>query len=224
MCCGGNTLTDIISFYDRQEALDQHFDTKQLWDFINCGDSELRAWIAKALVFNQASLQTLGLLSILSLDTDATVRVEAVDSLCNFPWPQSYLMIKRALSDDDELVRAYAAYGTALLGNKLFPNDAREVLQSRLLIESSVRVKIDIFEGLYVLGDTSALTHLIECYKADDYRVKCAVLNALGNQLNTESIDQIINFLGNCIVENEPMAVKSTFIKLLAECRQFSKK
>ena len=222
MCCDCNILTEIIAHFDRQEALSQHFDASKLWELVAGDDDEIKSWLARALVFDQENMQTLGLLSLLSLDPDAAVRVEAVDSLGNFSWPQSYFLLKRALYDGDELVRAYAAYGVAVVGNKLFPGEAKETLQSLLLTETSVRVKIDIFEGLYILGDNSALTHLIQCYNMGDYHVKCAVLNALENQLSNKSINQIIYFLNNCRIEKEPIAVKSTFSRLLAECRKMN--
>lgn len=223
MCYDGNILTDIIECYYRQDALSTYFNVSDLWDFAVSDDEEVRMWLAKALAFEQSNLQTVGLLSMLSLDADAMVRVEAVDSISNFPWPQSYAIVKNALDDNEELVRAYAVYGTASLGNKLNPNDARKSLQSLLLTETSLRVKVDIFEGLYILGDQSALSHLIECYKCDNHHIKCAVLNALENQLNKENVNQIRGFLRNCIIENESISVTTIISKLLAECCQLNR-
>ena len=220
MCYDGNVIAAISECYDRQEALSNHFEAIDLWDFAASEDDEVRVWLAKAMAFEQSSLQTVGLLSMLSLDADAIVRVEAVDSISNFPCPQSYAIVKNALDDEDELVRAYAVYGTASLGNKLNPNDARKILQSLLLTETSPRVKVDIFEGLYILGDQSALSHLIECYNCDDYHIKCAVLNALENQLNKGNVNQIFGFAQRCITEKDPRSVKATASKLLAECRK----
>ena len=138
-------------------------------------------------------------LSQLAKDSDAHVRVEAVDSLRTFVCRQSFDALCQATVDSDALVRGYAAYGVAIIGKEISFDEAKIILLSMVACENNPRVLVDIYEGLYVLGETTALKDLFSLIHIDDYLVQCAVIHACEEIANDRNRQIILSFLSRDI-------------------------
>ena len=102
----------LMNAYDNQQRLSEILNNDSISQAIHgvCeSTSEIKIWIAKALVFDYENEKAVDFLCELANEEDADVRVEAIDSLSAFQSSKSYHTLCGAICDPDELVRAYAA-------------------------------------------------------------------------------------------------------------------
>lgn len=182
----------------------------------NCVD--IRIWAARALAYNDFNCVTIHTLCRLAKDEDAQVRVEAVDSLCGFSCPDSYAVMRSAILDSDRLVRAYAAFGVAVIGRTVEPESAQEILLCAEARDTDPRVLTGIYEGLYILEQKSAFDKLIRLFSSNDYHIKCAVLNALIEILNDENRSMVQSFINSIDLSICTTAVTDTLKRLRVRC------
>ena len=114
-------LDVLMKSYDEAKPLSESLNVEMIDSLSNNDSAEIRAWLARALVYHNSDAQTVALLCKLSQDAASSVRVEAVDSLSGFATQESFEMLCQASVDEDELVRAYAAFGIAYVGKKIYP-------------------------------------------------------------------------------------------------------
>lgn len=186
--------------------------------FANHESAFIRAATAKCLVWDKGE-DALRILCNLAEDNDPTVRVEAVDSLCEYCDQDSLIVLRRSLQDIDELVRVYAATGFAHisieLGQEL--STAAQTLKDCLRYEESNLVRVGLLEGLYILGDKDAIRELFDAFDCNDYHTQCFVLHALTEVLNTHNQSIIRNFLAGLQQSEYPIAVADTIARLRRE-------
>lgn len=173
-------------------------------------DADVRIEAARVLANNTFNSVTVGALCRLAKDDDPLVRIEAVDSLCAFSCPSSFEIMQSALLDPECLVRAYAAYGVAVIGKNIRPDYAKEILLLAEAKETEPRTLVGIYEGLYILGQESALDKLMELFYLDDYRLQCAALNALDEVMNNQNRNAIHEFLSSINSSIHSVAVLDT--------------
>ena len=193
-------------------------DWKRLLELADSDSLEVRVCLAKALVNQPVDTNTVELLVKLTKDPSPNVRVEAVDTLGAFPTKASYDRLCVCLNDSNQLVRAYASFGVAVVGKEISPQSALKVLQEKEYAESNKRVMVNIYEGLYILGSADALRKLIELFNSEDYRVKCAVLHAMCEILNPENKTSICDFLQSFDLSAFPVAVSASAELLMEMC------
>jgi HEAT repeat protein len=204
----------IADCYNTQTPLTKKYTCGQILNFTEHPSSEVRVWTAKALAYEEQSTPIIEMLCKLSTDSDEDVRIEAIDSLSNFTDPRSFDALCHALGDPWELIRAYAAYGVAVVGKETCPDTALSHLLALSENESSNQVLLSTYEGLYILGKHAYLSKLIFLFQTDDYHVKCAVINALAEILSTENYSIIHEFTETLNPETLPASVNSAIMRL----------
>jgi HEAT repeat protein len=109
-------------------------------------------------------------------DSDELVRLQAAESIGKSTNQRSLAALRGALTDDSELVRSYVAAAIGRVGTRA----DRVLLRKQVTRERSDAARLGLFEGLWQLGDRTALESAIELLDSDDYRVRCATARALG--------------------------------------------
>ena len=204
--------------YDDENSLSDYFDFDEISSLCDSESIDIRIWLAKALLHHQPDTQALVLLRKLYQDIASCVRVEAIDSLSAFETQDSFEILCAAASDPDELVRAYSAFGIALVGRRISPIIAHQILLRMAETESSRRTLVNIYEGLYILGQKEMLDRIIELFDSSDYRIQCAVLHALEELLCTENKNAIKQFVDGLNLSTYTCAVADTIERLASEC------
>ena len=192
-------LEQLYKCYDLGQSPSNYFDYGQINNLASSRNEDIRSSLAKALVNHKVIDDAVKWLSQLAKDSDALVRVEAVDSLRTFVCRQSFDALCQATVDSDALVRGYAAYGVAIIGKEISFDEAKIILLSMVACENNPRVLVDIYEGLYVLGETTALKDLFSLIHIDDYLVQCAVIHACEEIANDRNKQIILSFLSRDI-------------------------
>ena len=185
-------------------------------------DADVRAWVAKALAFNPYNEGTIDFLCQLATDNDPDVRVEAIDTISAFPHIKAYSVLQNALTDSDVLVRAYAAFGVAHVGQIISTTDARSRLQILSQTEKNERVMVSVYEGLYILGMESMLQKLCALFFSPDYHVQCCVIHALEEIVNSSNNAQITAFFNSIDFSTYPIAVSEAAKSLKAELSRYN--
>lgn len=109
-------------------------------------------------------------------DKDVLVRVAAAEALGDLRCRRSLPALRRALHDRSPLVRSYVATALGQIGDK---RDLDLIRQS-LEMERNEIARVGAFQGLYELGDRTALDDLVSMLtSARDYRARCATANGL---------------------------------------------
>lgn len=218
MCKYDDVVDLLYSHYMRGTRISKTMNDEEIAQLLNSPNDEVRGQLAKLLVREAPSSYAVGLLCQLAQDDDATVRVEAIDSLSGFPCQESYCMLCHALEDEDELVRAYAAFGVASVGRHIAYNDARQALAKALTGGQTDRVLVNIHEGLYMLGMDSELEVLMELFDNDDYHIQCSVLHALNEIANAHNWSKINWFVEHIDVSTLPLAVLDAVDQVKLTC------
>ena len=211
-------LQVLIKSYDEAKSLNELLSVEVIDSLSNSNSTEIRCWLACSLAYHNSDTQAVALLRKLSQDTDSSVRVEAVDSLSGFATQESFDMLCQASVDEDELVRAYAAFGIAYVGKKISPERALQTLLDMVQIENSKRVFVDIYEGLYILGRNEMLEELIKLYNSSDYHVQCATLNVLDELIHPQNVSTIYQFVSMLDASTCVPAVACAIERLSQRC------
>lgn len=198
-------LDTLIRAYDTQTPLHHLMHDTVIESLLMHHDPQLRSWLAKALVFDSGYPAAAQWLCLLARDGNADVRVEAVDSLSEFPCPRTHEVLRAALTDPDLHVRAYAAFGLAWTK----ADHAAALLSAALDRETENAVRVSILEGLYLLGRRDCLAALMTLFTEDDYHIQCSILHALEEIRNPENDAVIRDFLAALRPEDYPRAVAS---------------
>jgi HEAT repeat protein len=162
----------------------------QLLERLNDPSREVRARVAEALgeiVKNRPVPQKL---LVALRDSDELVRVNTAEALSMVGDRRARPFLLRALADRSSLVRRYAAQALGKVGQTR--DKAR--LRRRLLHERSQSARLGLFVALYQLGDRECLSSLISMLKSRQYRVRCAVANALSDVVRRQ--DDAVMALG----------------------------
>lgn len=204
----------LIESYDIGRSLSSCLDVNFLNYLASCDLDDIRIWLAKALINDDSESVAVQLLCELSQDKEPLVRAEAVDSLRVFVCQESFHALRVAIRDSDELVRAYAVFGIAMVGETIDPVKTQNILQDLIATEDSFHVLIGAYEGLYLLGQKDYLAELFNLFKSDNYSVQCSVLHALEDILDCENRKQIQTFLTSLSLSEYPYAVSDTILQV----------
>ena len=222
MDCLEDLFRLIVECYDSQAAPIKTLGNNCVDAILEHIDPELRCWLAKALVFETDTHAAVDYLTRLSGDDSTDVRLEALDSLCVFACFASFWALCSALKDTDILIRSVAAYGVASTGVVVSPVQAVEILSEAVKKESSERVLVNMYEGLYILGDRSAITNMFTLINSEDYHVQAALLRALVEILDTSNVGDISAFAFSLNELDFPCAVVSALQELNSALDQIS--
>lgn len=115
----------------------------------------------------------------LTVDPDWIVRASAAEALGSLGDVQALPILERALDDEYEPVRWYAADAIGLLAS----SDLIPQLGRRLRIESELEVKSALAGALYRLGSSEGLTWLLALLKIADDDAALTMLNGIESLL-----------------------------------------
>lgn len=200
--------------YLSRNSLFSLFSEEEIGELSRSESAELQCWVAKALSIDNESRVGCAILCAMSNDSDPMVRVEAVDSLSNYVSHESYRCLCISAADPDDLVRAYAAYGVAVVGQHVEPNNAQRILHEMFAHEKCDRVRVGILEALYILGEVRYLPEMLQLYENDDYLVRCSVIYALDEIADNNNYEALVSFLRNVDFSDEFPAVISAIEQL----------
>lgn len=208
----------LIQSYDKGQSLYEVLDSEMIKCLSYSNSLDVRVWLARALAYCISDISAVAVLQNLSQDKYPCVRVEAIDSLSGFANLDSFYSLCNASSDENELVRAYSAFGIALVGKTVASQKAMLVLSDMAKSERSNRVLVNIYEGQYILGKTEMLVELINLFASPDYHVQCAVVHALGELLCNKTQKTIKQFIDGLNMSDYSHAVADALEQLNARC------
>ena len=188
-------IDQLINLCESGKSLCESVDVERLKYYASHELQEVRMWTARALSSDAGNEDALEYLCVLAHDEDAGVRVEAVDSLCNFASQKSFDVLSQAIEDDDEIVRMYAAFSIGHVGANISSDIAKSILRHAEEVEVFEHPRVGIFQGQYTLGDENALNKLLAMMQTNDYQIQCAVLNSLEEILDKRNAHKIRQFL-----------------------------
>lgn len=207
--------------YDAYEngraLLDGEKYVEEISQLVHHSNEFVRADLAKALVNDAPDRVAMKLLLDLCTDSEWCVRIEAIDSLSEFPYEESFYALESGCNDDDELIRAYAIYGLCIVAQELggsYKSTAIEDMQRLQSVKQTAFVQVNIYGGLYILGQKNYLQPLIALISSEDYHVKCAVFRTLADIYCPENSDVIVQVLQKFDEDELPVAVKEAYREL----------
>lgn len=189
-----------------------------------CESSEIRCLTAEFLADDCESFDGESILLLLAQDSDALVRCYAVDSLSNYITERSFSACANALGDTESLVRGYAAFGVAVIGNVLHHDETVLLLQQAKNQETDAHTLAELGEARYIVGVESGLQEMMEQYFADDYRLQIAILHHFQEILCEENFSKIEAFVKSVKNKSTSRAVKENIEEVLASCRRIAYK
>lgn len=216
-------IEKLVDCYDRELSPSLIFSSEDMERLVSDSDSEVRAWLAKALVMDSCNVASLKILCRLSSDPDPDVRVEAIDSLGEYICVDSLNVLTKALKDSDSLVRGYAAFGVSNVGRIIDPTGAKLELLTLEQKEEEEFVLVGIYEGLHLLGEKLYLEKLFSLFCSSDYRIQCAVIHSLENVLTEDNAEQIGCFINKNDFTVYPKAVKCAIESLNSKCTAWAR-
>ncbi len=159
-----------------------------LEEFSKDKDSCIRSEVARLLV-NSTENRGERILIRLTEDKDALVRTEACDSLSSSYSEETFdLLMRRAKSDDNGMVRGYAVFSLGDLAFKLdLVEKATEFLEEQIVKERVVFPKISIYQVLYSLGKKEHIHSLVAGLNARVYQNRCATVHCLEDILDVDN-------------------------------------
>lgn len=214
-----NAIIEIlVNSYEKQEPLSVNLTENILLSLSENSSAEVRSWFAKSLVYHDSHEFAVRELCKLARDKNALVRVEAVDSLSFYVTQESFETMCMSLNDEDELVRAYAAFGLAVIGRVVSKEQAIFLLDIHSKREESCRTLVGIYEGLYILGKDENLRSLIDLFHSKDYHVQCAVLHALDEIVAPDNLSELKHFVDSIDISLCVPAVAGVIRQLKKTC------
>lgn len=106
--------------------------------------AEVRASVAKALIWDAGNPSAEMILHLLVKDSDNLVRIEALDSLSQFPSIAIYKIFRNSIFDENEVIQSYAIMGLGEVGSKVAPAETHTILQSLLERQLPDRVELSV--------------------------------------------------------------------------------
>lgn len=209
-----DVLDLLIHSYNAGQSPSSYLSTQVISSIITCDSDDIRQWLAKALINHNSNSFAVPLLCKLAQDSQSFVRIEAVDTLSSFICQESFNALCLAVNDNDELVRAYAAYGIAAVGKEIAPTNALYLLNQAASSEENCRVLVDIYGGMHLLGQEDALQKLFKLFQVDDYLVQCAVIHLFEDIVNNHNRDEIAHFINNLNISNYAYSVVDAILQL----------
>ncbi len=199
-------------------------DLSNLLDLANSDDSEIRMRVADELGFVSPELAKDALFKLLN-DKDELVRASACDSLCNGKSIDVYLRLKEVFRNDESMyVRSYSILSIVdVYKNKHLAIPGNEIvsfLKEALDKETESQIKIPLYRGLYILGETRYLDSLIDELNGEIYQNRCATINMLEEILNESNQEAIESALISRKLKESSVAVISSIDRVLASSKE----
>ncbi|MDR1565002.1 MAG: HEAT repeat domain-containing protein [Oscillospiraceae bacterium] len=203
---------EILQEIDEHEVFSTE-DTSILKELYTDEDSLIRGLVAGILCFVEPEIST-PLLMTLANDSDALVRTEACDSLCNCKGEAVFNLLKdRLIHDKSSLFRSYAALSLADItkDEDAYKAEAMQLLTSRLEKERVINTKISFFRSLYLLSkEERYLDALLPILQNRRYQNRCAVAHSLSSVCFPSNMERIEIALKNQYAVESTVAAKSS--------------
>lgn len=192
----------------------------------------------------------LSLLFRLSDDADEEVRYRSIQFLGTLDSTKAILgVVRRGLSDEDELVRVECAeilgsYPDCYTIEDLVPllSDESTLVRSAALvsmgqqgnrevldtIKSSIHnfnryERVSAFAALYMLGEDNYFIELLKGLSDDDYIIRCATANLLALSIKPFHAKEAAGAIENAMIKENSRAVLDTFRRVLSDINERKK-
>lgn len=150
-------------------------------------------------------------------DASFLVRIETLESLALRRDFKALPKIVTLLSDENPLVRAFAARSIAALDGRSYIQAIHNVIKK----EKEDAAKVGLLEASFVLGDEDALSPFLHLLSSDDYRVRCSVANSLEYmQLKKPQVKIVIAALSRAKLKALGVADKSSIARAMTKLSQ----
>lgn len=147
-------------------------------------------------------------------DREWLVRVETIESLTRIGDKSALPLLIKMLQDEHNIVRSYAAHGIGDLCGKRYKSELRQALKD----EADERAKVGMAYGLFALGDTSALSLLIDFLGSSSYVIRCAAANSMVDlDLDAQQHEQVVAAVSHAAENSLFPADRSTMEKIKKE-------
>jgi HEAT repeat protein len=145
------------------------------------------------------------------------VRIETLESLAQIGDSAALPLIVERLTDDDPLVRAYAARSIA----ELHGTEFLTAIERASKTETSENAKVGFADALFALGDERQFPRLLEFLASTDYHVRCAAANALSvAALTPVQLKAALEAVSHAARHSLAVADKSTMERVEKELRE----
>jgi HEAT repeat protein len=149
-------------------------------------------------------------------DPSFLVRIETLETLVQLGDQDALPAVSRLLCDENPLVRAYAARSIAGLDGTSYG----QAIYDALAAEKEDSARVGFLEALFLLGNRDVFEALLRDLAATDYRVRCAVANALEDMpLSAAEASQATQALEHAEANALGKADRSTAARVLAALR-----
>jgi HEAT repeat protein len=155
------------------------------------------------------------LIRLLKQTSDALLRVFIVEGMGDIGDHRFTTYLLESLTDDDELVRSYAASALGDIGTE----EIIPLLKVELAAEESSRAQLGFHCGLVNLGCQEHFQAIVELLVDEDYRVRCASANTLGWIASDENRRYVIQVLSQAFEWEPTIAARSSIKSSLVELR-----
>jgi HEAT repeat protein len=150
-------------------------------------------------------------------DASFLVRIETLESLALLRVFKALPKIASLLSDENPLVRAFAARSIAALQGHSYAQAIHHALKK----EKEDAAKVGLLEAQFVLGEEDALSPFLRLLSSDDYRVRCSVANSLEDMpLKKSQVGTVIAELSHAEMNALGVADKSSIARAIAKLKQ----
>ena len=165
------------------------------------------------ILYEDSGRQLTGLRNLLQ-DPSDIVRAQALESLALLKDRRALPEIVPLLSDDDPVVRSYAAASVGVLGGVSY----KKALRRNLKTDKEELARVGFYEGLFLLGEREALKEMLMLLQSQNYRVRCAVANTVESMpLSQGEVREAITYLASAGRKPLTVADKTTITRVLTE-------
>jgi HEAT repeat protein len=167
--------------------------------------------------FTERSTRSREKLRVLLKDGSFLVRIQTLEALVRLRDRVGLPNIADLLSDKNPLVRAYSARSIAAFkGASYVP-----AIEAALRLEKKNSARAGFMEALLLLGKKEVLGAFLQLLHSSDYRVRCAVANALEDMpLDQFQAEAAINALSQARLHALGVADKSSITRILGKLRK----
>lgn len=172
---------------------------------IKSKNPEVRA-LAIGLVARKRCADAVSILLNALRDKDFLVRTAAVEGLGLFTGHAVYDGLAQSLSDKSSFVRSYSALSLCRIKDVRVPR----LLDGSLESEKKPEVKLSLHTALYTLGKKDSLSKLLDYLSHDDYKLRCAAANNLGEFTKAADFESVKEALSKRLKIERTVASKSS--------------
>lgn len=207
---------DLFDRFDQLESISDEY-LPLLCELSNDVSTVIRCKVAAFLV-NYVNDESKALLLRLAQDKYASVRMNAYDSLCCFPYENVEFFLKEAIqTEKDELARYYAIMSWADVAMSLNHNLAenKEFVIALKSVEKDDHCLLGCSYARYIFGDQGVLSEILSYLKHEKYYMRSSALNLLIEVSTEGDFEEIKKAIANMLKTEYSAEVREAAVEVL---------